>query len=315
MTKKKIFIAIIGLSLSVLVGCSNVDKQNDNNLDNGNNIEQEQNGDANTDEKGLIDELNEIVKDDDKLLDAIEFVDNNISKVSKRTATEMVDILESTQKSYLATIEEKYYEEGMPEKFFNMNKSIEDINELKDIDDETVKGLITETRNLGYKVETAEGSYFPIVDYSFFKEYGSYVTDDMREYIDIMSTESDNAPAKDAALVIGWDELLNRGLSQEKFINEYSDSIKLKDIKELYNKYVYFIFNGLNNTPLFDYDSKTMISEAKDTYLDAIENKDGSNLLEELSGYMDALKEANYKLTSDIENYRDEAINRLTDGE
>ncbi len=316
MARKKVLIVIIALSLSVQTGCSNIVKQNEgNNSDNVSKVEQGQKEDGKADEKVLIDELNEIAKNNDKLLDAIEFVDTNISKVSKETASQIVDILENAQKAYLTTIEDKYYKEGISEKFYKLNKSVEELNEIKDVDDETIKELITETKSIGYKVEAAEGMYFPIVDYSFLKKYSSFVTADMKEYIDIMSVESDKVPAKDAGLMISWDDILNRALAQEKFINEYKDSMKHNEVKELYKKYVYLIFNGLDNTPLFEYGTKTMVSEAKTTYLAAIENKDNSKLLEELSGYMEVLKETNYKLTDDVQKHREEVVKRLTDGE
>lgn len=312
--KRKILIAIIALTLSLQIGCTNGNKQNEgNNLDNGNKVEQEQNEDSKTDEKEIIAQLNEVVKDNENLSEAIEFINSNISKVSKETASQMVDILEKTQKANLTTIEDKYYEGEIQEKLFNMKKSVEELNKLEDINDEEIKELITETRSFGYKVETAEGAHFPIIDYSFLKKYSTYVTDDMKEYIEIMSIESDNVPAKDAAFMITWDEILNRALKHEKFINEYKDSTKLNDVKELYNKYVYFIFNGLDNTSLFDYPSNMMASEAKASYLAAIENKDNSELLKELSGFMEVLKGANYRLIDEVQKYREEAISRLSE--
>jgi len=48
------------------------------------------------------------------------------------------------------------------------------------------------------------------------KKYSEYVTEDVKEYINIMAEESNNPPAKDAALVVGWDEVLKRALNQEK---------------------------------------------------------------------------------------------------
>ncbi|MFA5523817.1 MAG: hypothetical protein WDA24_05635 [Tissierellales bacterium] len=312
MAKKKIRIVILALSLSILIGCTNFNGQNSgDNLDNGNKVEQGQNEDTKTDDKEIIDQLKEIVKNKAKLPEAFKYLDVNISKVTKDDSTQMVEIFEKAQKDYLATLDNKYYNEETQERFQSLNKSIEDINDLKDIEDESIKELVTEAKSLGYKVETVEASYFPIIDYSFFKKYSNYVTDDMKEYIEIMSTESDEAPAKDAGLVVTWDEFLNRTLTQEKFINEYKDSAKLDDIKELYNRYVYFIFNGLANTPLFDYNTNTMVSEAKNAYLVAIESKE-SALLEELRGYMNALKGTDYKLTDDIIKYGEEAIDRLS---
>src|SRR5690554_6132018 len=105
----------------------------------------------------------------------------------------------------------KIYQNG-----FDLNK-INDINEINKILDQELKELLIETRNSGYKVETAEGMFFPIIDYQFYKQFTSYLSNDMENYIKIMSVESKEVPAKDAALVIGWDEILNRALSQEEF--------------------------------------------------------------------------------------------------
>lgn len=311
MNKKKIAIAILALSLSAQIGCTKVnDQDSDKNLGN-NKLEQEQN--IKIDEEKVLAEFNEIVDDNEKLSEAVRFLDNNVSKVSKETASQMVMIFEEAQDNYLATIEDKYFNEEIQEKLQSLNKSIEEINEMKDINDDTIKELIAETKSIGYKVETAEGSYFPIIDYSFFKKYSSYVTDDMKEYIQIMAIESDRLPAKDAELTITWDEILNRALRQEKFIKEYKDSSRVTAVKDLYSKYVFFIFNGVDNTPLFAYPSNTMSTEAKSSYLAAIENVDHSDLLKELSEFMKTLKESEYKLTDNVQKYREEATKRLTD--
>ncbi len=60
-------------------------------------------------------------------------------------------------------------------------------------------------------------------------------------------------------MVIGWDDVLDRAMNQEKFINQYPNSVKIDDVKKLYTKYVGFILFGLNNMPLFSYDSKVIL--------------------------------------------------------
>ena len=36
---------------------------------------------------------------------------------------------------------------------------------------EALKNLIDETMKSGYKVETAEGMFYPVINYSFYKSY------------------------------------------------------------------------------------------------------------------------------------------------
>ena len=138
-----------------------------------------------------------------------------------------------------------------------------DINKIDGIEDVKIKGLLSEVRDSGYKVETAEGMFFPVINYEFYKRYGSYVTCDIKEYFDLMAVESNKMPAKDAALVITWDEILKRILNQENFISKNGDSVKAQQVKDLNKKYLIFALFGANNTPLFSYDSKIMVPEAQ----------------------------------------------------
>lgn len=153
--------------------------------------------------------------------------------------------------------------------------------------------------------------FFPVIDYGYYQRYSTHVTYDMREYIKIMSVESNRVPAKDAALVIGWNEILKRALTQEKFINQYPDSVKINDIKELYKKYLTFTLFGLNNTPLFDYDSKEMVTEAKNVYQKVVDNNENSIFIETLQEYLDLLKANNYRLTEEVDKYRKSIVENL----
>ncbi|MHB1043552.1 MAG: hypothetical protein ACYC0Q_12040 [Eubacteriales bacterium] len=133
----------------------------------------------------------------------------------------------------------------------------------------------------------------------------------MKNYIDIMAEESNKVPAKDAALVIGWDEVLKRALNQENFINNHKDSVKANEIKQLYKKYVTFTLYGLNNTPLFRYDSKTLDPKAREVYLNAVNNAGNSEFLKTLGGFLDLVKNNNYKLTNEVEEYRGNVSKKL----
>lgn len=82
-----------------------------------------------------------------------------------------------------------------------------DINRLEDA---SLKSLLLATLDNGFKIETAEGSFFPVIDYGYYQKYQSAVTADCVAYLEIMRLESERMPAKDAALMIGWEEILAR---------------------------------------------------------------------------------------------------------
>jgi len=256
----------------------------------------------------VMNNFHALTQKDSGVEEVANFIKNNISNVSKEDASKMVDEFEKIQKKNLPRFEDMFANDDVQRKINNEYKAIIAQSEIKDAG---LKELLDKTKNSGYKVETAEGSYFPIIDYEFYKNFSSHVTSDMKDYIDIMAEESNKVPAKDAALVIGWDDVIKRALNQEKFINTYKDSMKMNEVKQLYKKYVTFTLYGLNNTPLFSYDSKTMVPKAKEVYVAAVADAGNSEFLKTLGGFLDLIKNSNYKLTSEAEKYREDVIKKL----
>lgn len=242
----------------------------------------------------------------------LQYIDKHISSgVSAKDASYMLIELEKAQESYMAKHEIKYNSSTeVQEKLSEAYMQGFELDKIYDIQDAEVKALLEGTKAMGYKIETAEGMFFPIMDYGYLKKYSTYAEDDIRAYIDIMAAESDKVPAKDAALIISWDEVIKRALAQEDFIVKYENSLKADAVRKLHDKYVSFILYGLNNTPLFDYESKTMDSEAKAAYEKALAEgvNSESRLMKLLEDYMELLKKSEYKLTKDIEDFRNNAV-------
>lgn len=255
-------------------------------------------------QKNIMKEFDSLLEKGTGIIDSIKFIDKNISQVSKENASKMVVALEQAQKENLPVIEQKYYDDSVQKK---INKDFQagfDMSRIDSIKDEELKALLVETRDSGYKVETAEGMFFPTIDYGCHSKYSTYVSPDIKAYIDIMAVESDKVPAKDAALVIDWDEIIKRAASQEQFIKNYGDSQKAGDIRNLLKKYLSFALYGLNNTPLFNYDSKTMNDEARMVYQKAISGGQDGKSLGIIRKFMEVLEKNSYTLTTAVEEFR-----------
>lgn len=256
----------------------------------------------------MLTEFRKLLSSNTKPDSMIVFIDSNISKVTKENASMFINELEKIQQKYLTQLEQEYFNGVIQNKISKAYKPGFDLNTLDNIQDKELKEFLTATRNMGYRVETAEGMYFPTINYEFNKKYSPYVTVEMKDYIDIMAVESNKVPAKDAALVIGWDEVIKRALAQEAFIKNYRDSIKTDDVKKLHKKYITFILYGLNNTPLFSYESKIIVPGAKTVYLNVIKNSTDSNLVVVLGKYMDLLSKTNYILSDSADKFRKEVL-------
>ncbi len=310
--RNKLLIIMMTLLAIVTMGCtSNVNKKDG--LPKKENIPVK--NEVKDDEKVKNDEekMNEFKSLTDKDADlnkTIKFIDENIKTVSDKNASIMINKLEELQKLYLVKLEDKFASgdtlQNKLMKIDNIENPGIDMDKVDVIKDKELKDMLIEIRDQGYRIETTEGMYFPIINYEFYKRYAEYVTDDVKDYIGIMSKESNEAPAKDAGLVISWKELVTRALVQEKFIVDYPESKKTEDIKRLYKNYRTFIFRGLDNTPLFNYDTKLINDEAKGEYMEVVKKDSKSKLITEIKAFVDILKKNEYKLTDEVEKFRND---------
>ncbi len=236
------------------------------------------------------------------------FINVNLNEVSPAGLSVMLVALEKNQQRNLLTLQDRFADEDIVQKTLAKEYTGElTDNYLNGIEEKTVRDLLIATKNNGYKIETAEGFFFPVIDYSLYKQYRQKVTPDMTAYIDLMAVESAQTPVKDAALVIGWQEVLRRSLKQEQFIKEYGNSVKSEDVRQLLTRYLSFALYGANNTPLFSYEDRQMMPAAKKAYL-ATEFSAGNGTFSKLMAeYLTVLKKNDFTLTQEVDEYRKKA--------
>ncbi|WP_052409984.1 hypothetical protein [Paenibacillus durus] len=244
-----------------------------------------------------------------KLPQAIGYLNANIYAVGSYRATIMTLRLENVQKAALPAWQDRFYADGFQRELTDLYEHGDSLAKLADkTDNANLRLLLRGAAGNGYKLETAEGSFFPVIDYAAYRKYKMYVMSDIRDYISIMAVESDLPSSKDNGLTIAWAEVASRALAQESFIAAYPRSNRIETVKSLYRMYEIDTFYGLNNTPLFHYDNLEMDLEASKAYTAVLAKNNGdSPYLEKLDGFMKLLKEHDYKLTDEIEEYRKQA--------
>ncbi|SHI97082.1 hypothetical protein [Lutispora thermophila] len=306
MINKKILVAaVLVLTISFGTGCVSQNKRDmEDNPSVESNVSEPRDND-------IVKEYENMINNETNISQFISFVDKNIEKLSPENASKLIAKLEELQEIYIGQLEDKYNTTENQTILFEAFKFGLDLEKLKykNIEDEEIKELLKETEELGYKVEMAEGSFFPVIDYGFYEKYSAYVTEDVKDYISIMAVESGKAPAKDAALAISWGELLERISKQERFLNEHKESVKFEKINELYGKYIFLALHGLDNTPLFGRSDNRLDDEAKAAYEKAI-TKD-SQVSKVIKEYYELIKKNGYKMTEEVKNYRNQANENL----
>ncbi|WP_152394803.1 hypothetical protein [Paenibacillus guangzhouensis] len=106
-----------------------------------------------------------------------------------------------------------------------------------------------------YKLESAEGMIFPVVDFEALKSFQASVSKPIQAYIALMAEDSNQPAAKDAGLVIPREELFQRALHAEKYLTSYTASPRYDRIKQRYLNELHIVLLGLNNTPTYDWET------------------------------------------------------------
>ncbi|MDD3653571.1 MAG: hypothetical protein PHO01_05210 [Desulfotomaculaceae bacterium] len=268
-------------------------------------------------DQAVLAEFERLMRENAAEKEILAFIDTNISKVTKEGANQLVTGYETRQKKSLEELDQQFAG-GKEEKWtktipnglhkeFGYSFSMQQLDQIKDPE---IKRMLEEVRDTGYLARSAEGMYFPVIDYQFYQQYYAYLSDDLKNYYTIMAVESKNPPAADAALLITPDEILKRIGAQESYIRNYSASAKRADIEELYLRYVNFYLSGLNNTPAFAYNTKVLRKDFQESYKNFDTSANGK-FAEAFSGYREVLKNENYTLTDKVIQERQQVIEKV----
>lgn len=261
----------------------------------------------------IYNQFQQYVQKPSTLAQARNYLINHIDEVDTWTATRMTLQLENALKAHLAVYSEKVFPDNVQKAMnsaFTQNKSLTYTSLLNTIKDSKIRSVLMEGRDKGYKMETSEGMYYPVMHYEGFKIFKPYITKDIAAYIDIMATESNHPSIFDGAVMISWTELMNRALALEEFVTKYPSSNRTAVIQKELLVATSLLLHGSNNTPAYDYDALVIEPELRQAYGDAIKNGPGnSRILAILEKLLSMLDTTNNRLTPDIEKFIKESLN------
>lgn len=234
----------------------------------------------------------------------IDFIKQQASKLEKADLdTAVREILKDQQ------LQLKDYSDKIMADNFNirMNKykyeDLVSLNNIKDSDND-IKTLLQSAYSDGFKLSTSEGMHYLEVDYNSLKTaFGSYASEEISLYLDIMSEESNKHFAEDAALMISYDQLAERVARNETFIGKFPGSEFAGKVKELHKNYLSAYLLGLNNTPAFSMKDNVLEKDVLASYKSSISKYPGTKLAEILSEYVKLLEKSDYKRTQVILDY------------
>lgn len=258
------------------------------------------------DEEKIMKDFNNAIKGDIEPFLLVKLIDDIIDKVKVDYAIEMVLKLEEIQGNYIERYTEELFMEEYQMELITLSDVFDSeladkeyasedylffsVDKIKDIKNESLKQLVEKIIQGKYKLINMEGAYYPIIDYEGLKVYEAYLSEDIKEYIDLKSMESNMPVILDGGITISFDELAERLIRTENYLLKYPDSVKYEEILRLYGVYLKFYFEGSPNTLIYDYETKTIKEHVLASY-EKVKNMEGTITSGIVSKYLDIIKE------------------------
>ncbi len=276
--KKSFVIPIICIILVLVIALAGCKKKNNDIVEPGKDSIQskDDSGKDEVDVKEVMKEFDKLIKNADEPNEIVKFIDEHIKGLSQIEGDKMIIDLENILESSISSETDKLFEVDTDgelmtiagtELFFPDNK-------VKDIQDEELRDYVKKLIESNYKLINLEGSFYPIVDYEKMKQYNNHISDEVKDYIAIEALDSNKPVAIDAGLVISYDELAERIIKIENYIQKYSEGKRYEEMLGNYRSKLTFYLNGLDNTPIADYETKKIYKDVFDSYEKTTNTKD-----------------------------------------
>lgn len=124
-----------------------------------------------------------------------------------------------------------------------------------------------QTKNLlvsGFRLMSAEGSIFAEADWRQFEAFfAERVTPAMKKYIQQTRAEQEEQAFGDGGIVILLEKLVDRAVFWEKFNRDHPYFVLYEETLQSQNWTLEALFNGANNTPVFDYENGALNEDFK----------------------------------------------------
>lgn len=267
-----------------------------------------------SDKQAVYNQFQQYISSPAGLIQARNYLLNHIDEAGAWYGTVMTLRLENAQAAELGVFSERIYPEPVQEAIDSAaaKSGLSYTGLLTSIQDAGIRKLLIEARDKGYKIESSEGMYYPVMHYEGFRAFQSYIAKDVAAYIDLMATESNRPASYDAGIVITWDEVIARAVIMEDFIQKYPKSNRISTVRTELGYAVSRMFYGEDNTPAYDYDSDIIDPALKRAYKDVLlEGPGDSHILKIVQNLLLKLEAAKNQFTPAIESYLKNALKGL----
>ncbi len=277
MTNKKLVLILMSLILVIaLAACGNNEEEAQEPVVEP-PVQEEPVEEAEEDEKVVIMEEFRVIVEDEQASATIikDFIEENLPVLGELEGNYMLENLEDALKREIRDVNRDLMEFDTEDELLElMGDSVElDPEMIEEIESDELRETVQSAYDSHYKLISKEGQIEAVIDYSSLKSYESKVTEEWKEYIEIMAIESDDPAFNDGALTITFDQLAERILRIENYLNRYISGPRQEELLELYENQLTAYYKGLPNTPIASYDSGVVMENVYKSYENTAANE------------------------------------------
>jgi Bacterial SH3 domain len=153
----------------------------------------------------------------------------------------------------------------------------------------------------GFRLETAEGSIFPIADWEFVKkQFAGRVSAPMQSYIDQSIKEQTEPLSSDNGLKVSTSEVAERAVFWEKFAASNNQFFLSNQASNMSKQHTEVLMSGLNNTPTFDYEKNMFSPDFQIAYEHLLKTYPASQAAKKIGAFYDLVKAEGMKKTAKV---------------
>lgn len=160
-----------------------------------------------------------------------------------------------------------------------------------------IDNLKSNLKTCGMALFSTEGNYYidVVFDY-FYNNFQHRVSDGLKAYLDIRKDELKQGFSEDAGLVISFEELYQRIIKWEQFLDKFPpSSIYTQEANYYFSVYLSTLITGMDNSRVFDYESNSLLPEVKQLYEKIITETNDSKTKQIISSYYALLARHDFK--------------------
>jgi tetratricopeptide (TPR) repeat protein len=175
------------------------------------------------------------------------------------------------------------------------------------IEDKETKDFLNSLNDCGLELFMTEGMYYVDVKFDYFEKlFSGKVSSSLNEFLRIRSIELKQGFSEDAILLISFNELYERVITWEKFLNANPNFFLKQQAQFYYEHYFSTLLTGMDNSRTFNIETKELLPEVKDLYEQIIEQKDTLKTTKIIIDYYELLKINGFKQPSSIKEFLNE---------